>query len=190
MPLEFRPKLDKILELLLYMASVRPNADKYQAVKFFYLADKEHLSRYGRPITYETYFALEYGPVASSVMDFLNQSEVLMQRAGIKELPFETETVNRNGKSPLLYIRRPKRDVDFEVFSKSDLKVFDEIIAKYGDKTFDELYELTHDHYAYKRAWGQRGAARASQMRYEDMVESPDLRAKLLADVGPVAANI
>ena len=39
MPLKFHPKFDKIVELLLYLAHKRPDADKYQAVKFFYLAD-------------------------------------------------------------------------------------------------------------------------------------------------------
>src|ERR1700688_4962714 len=43
MPLEYRPKIEKIVELLLYLAHKRPGADKYQAVKFFCLADREHL---------------------------------------------------------------------------------------------------------------------------------------------------
>ena len=45
MPLTFRPKIDKIIEALLYLAHKRPGADKYQAVKFFYLADRDHLSK-------------------------------------------------------------------------------------------------------------------------------------------------
>src|ERR1700739_3442083 len=69
--LEFKPKFDKILELLVYLSFTKPGADHYQAVKFFYLADKEHLNRYGRPITYEKYCALPYGPVASNVLDLL-----------------------------------------------------------------------------------------------------------------------
>jgi hypothetical protein len=63
MALKFRPKTEKIVELMLYLAHKRPDADKYQAVKFFYLADREHLIRYGRPITFENYYAMEYGPV-------------------------------------------------------------------------------------------------------------------------------
>jgi len=91
MPLEFQPKLDKILELLLYLAHKRPGADKYQAVKFFYLADREHLRRYGRPITFEHYFAMWYGPVASNALDFINKNKRTMERAGLESLPFETE---------------------------------------------------------------------------------------------------
>jgi uncharacterized phage-associated protein len=190
MPLEFRPKLDKIIETLLYLATVRPDADKYQAVKFLYLADREHLLRYGRPITYEVYYALPFGPVASTAMDLLNGSEMTMKRAGIESLPFNVENVQRPGRAPLLYLREPLRDVDFDLFSKSDIRVFDEVLQKYGSMTFDELYQLTHDHYAYKKAWKNRGGANASPMSYEDMIESSDLRKQIVEDIGPVSARM
>lgn len=190
MPLNFRPNIDKIVELLLYLAYVRPNADKYQAVKFFYLADREHMNRYGRPITQEEYFALPYGPVASKAMDLLEQDRRTMREAGIDELPFEIEVRPLDGK-PITYIGRPLREVDRDLFSKSDLTVFDEIIAQHGQKTFDELYRLTHRHFAYKRAWDDRkhGQKRA-EMRYEDMIEDDELRDAILEDIGPVAAHM
>lgn len=190
MPLEFRPKLDKIVELLLYLATVRPGSDKYQAVKFFYLADREHLNRYGRPITQEIYFALPYGPVASKAMDLLNGDAWVMKEAHIDELPFETEEAVRNNKKTLV-LKNPHRAVDFDLFSKSDIKIFDEIIANFGDKNFDELYELTHGHYAYKKAWrGRAQGSKRAEMSYEDMIESDENRSKILRDIGPVSANM
>ncbi|MEX0851949.1 MAG: Panacea domain-containing protein, partial [Bauldia sp.] len=93
MPLKFRPKIDKIVELLLYLAHKRPDADKYQAVKFLYLADKEHLNRYGRPLTYEVYYAMDYGPVASVTLDLLNGKLGALQAIQADRLPFETEVV-------------------------------------------------------------------------------------------------
>lgn len=189
MPLDFQPKIDKIVELLLYLAHRRPNADKYQAVKFFYLADREHLNRYGRPITHEQYFALWFGPVASKAMDLLEEDKWVMREAQIDALPFKTDIVERNGKL-ITYIREPLRDVNFDLFSKSDIRVFDEIIDKYGDKTFDQLFRLTHKHAAYKRAWGNRGSAAAAPMNYEDMIESAEKRAAIMEDIAPVAAHM
>lgn len=188
MTLNFRPNLDKIVELLLYLAHKRPDADKYQAVKFFYLADREHLSRYGRPITYETYFALPYGPVASNAMDLLEGDDWTMKAAGIEELPFDVEDTQKNGR-PITYIRKPLRAVNLDLFSKSDLKVFDEILAKYGNADFDELYKITHKHFAYTRAWNSRekGYKRA-EMLYEDMIEDEEKKKVILEDIGPVAA--
>ena len=192
MALEFRPNLAKIVELLLYLAHKKPGADKYQAVKFFYLADREHINRYGRPITSEVYFALRYGPVASKAKDLLEQDQWTMRRAGLKELPFETEKVSRRGpdKSDLVIIGAPKREVDLELFSRSDLRVFDQILKDYGHLDFDALYKLTHDHAAYKKAWANRGHSKRGQMTYDDMIESADKRASVVSDIGPVAAHL
>jgi uncharacterized phage-associated protein len=190
MTLDFRPKIDKIVELLLYLAHVRPNADKYQAVKFFYLADREHLNRYGRPITHEAYFALPYGPVASKAMDLLEEDHWTMTEAGIETLPFEIERTKQDDK-PITYIRAPKREVNRALFSKSDLKVFDDIIEKYGKSSFEELFEITHDHYAYKKAWkNRRPGSKRSQMFYEDMIEDRSLRESVIENIGPFAANM
>jgi hypothetical protein len=78
--------------------------------------------------------------------------------------------------------------MDEALFSKSDLKVFDEIVARYGNMSFDELFNLTHRHYAYDRAWRSRwpGSKRAA-MRYEDMIDDEVRRQEILEDMGPVA---
>lgn len=192
MSLAFRPNLEKITELLLYLAHKKPGSDKYQAVKFFYLADREHLIRHGRPITFEKYFALPYGPVASKAKELLEQDRWTMRDAKLSRLPFETEVVRRQGKGAvkdLLIIGKPLRDVDMEVFSKSDLRVFDEVLEKYGHLTFSQLYDITHDHFAYKRAWRDRGHMKAAPMRYDEMVEDEALRKRIIEDIGPVAAH-
>jgi uncharacterized phage-associated protein len=189
MPLEFRPKLDKIVELLLYLAFKRPGADKYQAVKFLYLADKEHLNRYGRPITQEVYYAMDYGPVASTALDLLSGKEGALARAHLSSLPFKIEKKSRPFKEPIVYIREPARKVDFDLFSKSDIRVFDEILEKYGNMTFQQLFQLTHNHFAYKRAWEERGGLKSSLMKYEEMIESPEMRKRILDDIGPVSSH-
>jgi uncharacterized phage-associated protein len=188
MPLNFRPKYDKIVELMLYLAHKMPGADKYQAVKFFYLADKEHLERFGRPITQEKYVALDYGPVASSVKDFMELDKWTMKKAGIDKLPFDLMEKPRAGKYPLTQLGAPHREVDFDLFSKSDIRVFDEILSKYGKCSFDDLFNITHRHTAYKRAWEHRSpGAKSAPMLYEEMIESSERRKAILNDIGPVA---
>ena len=194
MSLKFSPKLDKIVELLLYLAHKRPGADKYQAVKFFYLADREHFVRYGRPITFEDYYALWYGPVASNTLDLLNQNRSTMERAGLQSLPFEIEigaVKSKSGKeTETTFIRKPLRDVKIDLFSKSDLEVFDEVIGKYGNATFDELFDATHNHFAYLNAWEHRRQGDRAVMFYEEMVDDPARRAELVEDISPIAAHM
>jgi hypothetical protein len=192
MPLRFQPKIGKVVELLLYLAHARPNADKYQAVKFFYLADREHLNRFGRPITYDNYYALDYGPVASTALDILNsRADKLLKDAGIDHLPFEMEKGKLSSGHETVFIRKPLRDINQDLFSKSDLKVFDEIISEHGNATFEELFLLTHVHAAYVNAWGRRGYySKRSEMHYEEMIEDEAKRTALVDDLAPIASHM
>jgi uncharacterized phage-associated protein len=187
--LNFKPKLDKIVELLLHLAHRRPGADKYQAVKFFYLADREHLNRFGRPMTYDEYYALWYGPVASKALDLLENDRRILKEANIDALPFRTELGKAKNGIETTYIREPLRPVNFDLFSKSDLLVFDEVLARYGDASFEELMNITHEHSAYKLAWERRQGQRA-QMRYEEMVDDERRRAALVDDIASVSAHM
>jgi len=184
----FKPKFDKMIELLLYLAHKRPNADQYQTVKFFYLADREHLNRYGRPITYEQYYALPYGPVASNVYNLLRANKTGLDAFGLKspdELPFVMEQLDQ-----LIYIKGPKRAVDYDLFSKSDVAVFDEILARYGNRSFKELFDITHQHFAYTHAWDDRGDKKSAPMSYDDMIEESQRKAAFIEDIEPVALSL
>lgn len=185
--LKFVPKYDKIVELLLYLAHKRPNADHYQAVKFFYLSDSLHLGRYGRPITFDKYCALPFGPVASNTLDLLKnrESPSVLKKFGIDSLPFETEQLDK-----IIYIRAPKRAVNHDLFSKSDLKVFDEVIEKYGKHTFGELYNITHEHFAYKNAWSCRGDKNSANIKYEDMMEESNFKASFIEEIEQISSHM
>ena len=158
------------------------------------MADREHFKRYGRPITFEDYYALWYGPVASNALDLLNNNAWTMERAGIKALPFETEigkVKTKAGKeTETTFIRKPLRDVNVDLFSKSDLQIFDEIIGKYGNASFEELFNMTHDHFAYASAWEHRRHGDRAVMFYEDMIDDPARRAEVVEDISPIAAHM
>jgi uncharacterized phage-associated protein len=189
--LAYKPKFDKIVELLVYLAQKRPNADHYQAVKFMYLADREHLNDYGRPITFETYYALPYGPVATHALDMIKGDRAALQLAGITKLPIKITKLDK-----IYYLDAPEREVDFDLFSKSDLKIFDKIVKKHGKKTFEELYDLTHSHFAYKDAWGKRGSKSSVPMNYEDMIQEKPIKKagfskeEIVQDLESIAAHM
>ena len=190
MPLKFRPKFDKIVELLLYLAQRLPGADKYQAVKFFYLADREHLARYGRPITFDNYYALWYGPVASKALDLLEGDKWVLREAKINSLPFKTEPGKAKNGSDTIFISDPEREANLDLFSKSDIRVFDEILEKYKNFSFKELMDLTHEHEAYQTAWNSRRVGDRAEMFYEEMIEDEKRRAALVDDLDSVSANM
>ena len=89
----------------------------------------------------------------------------------------------------LRYIEDPKREVDAGVFSKSDLAVFDEIVSRYGNWTFKQLYDHTHKHFAYKRAWDNR-YTNADSMRFEDVIDERADKEEIVEDLEFVARAI
>lgn len=184
--LVYAPRLEKIVELLVHLAQTKPGRDQYQAVKLFYLADREHLRRHGRPMTYETYYALEYGPVATTVLNLVQADAGTLRRAGIARLPIRIE---RDGK--IYRLADAERAADLKVLSRSDIAVFDEIVRIHGDSTFDDLYELTHDHPAYRMAWAHKTPSqKRSLMYYEDMLDEGDAKDDLLDDMAPVSRHL
>ncbi len=183
--LNFNPQYDKIVELLVYLAHRRPGADQYQAVKLFYLSDREHFNRYSRPITFDSYYALDYGPVASTALDLIKSRPGVLKKAGIEKLPVRTEQ-----RANIIILAEPLRAIDYDIFSKSDLSVFDETLEKYGSKSFDELYKLTHSHFAYDVAWKNRGDHRNALMHYEDMLEEGPRKAAILEALESIADHV
>ena len=180
--LTFTRRLDKIVELLVHLSGFMPHRDQYQAVKILYLADREHFNRYGRPITFERYVALYYGPVASSALDMIKGDAKTLKEAGIPHLPI---TISKVGK--IYKLDAPQRQPDYEIFSKSDLKVFESVALEHGNREFDDLFNLTHSHEAYKNAWGDRGSKSSAPIYYEDMLDITQNKAELIQDLESIA---
>jgi hypothetical protein len=71
----FELNREKIRETLLYIAARVKNPTLHTVFKIMYFADKLHLSNYGRFITGDTYYAMEYGPVPSAAYDMTKDAE-------------------------------------------------------------------------------------------------------------------
>lgn len=60
---------NKSLQAVLYVVNRLKRRDFHKIFKVLYFADRTHLIKYGRPITGDTYIAMEYGPVPSMIYD-------------------------------------------------------------------------------------------------------------------------
>ena len=61
----------KTLNALLYVANRIQRKDFHKIFKVIYFADRQHLADWGRPITGDTYIAMDAGPVPSRLYDML-----------------------------------------------------------------------------------------------------------------------
>lgn len=143
--MKFAVDKEKTVEALLYIACRYGEVGRFHALKTLYFADREHLRRYGRPVTGDRYIAMDNGPVPSYAYNALKQ-----------ELPEpERETVvgalsrGDNGRHPTY---RPHRDPDLSFFSQTDLECLEWAYEHCRNRSFGSISDETHEHLAWKSA--------------------------------------
>lgn len=170
---------------LVYLAAKDLSAfDKYKACKLLFLADREHLLRFGRTITGDSYDALPYGPAPSQILVLLDglQAEA-QERADTGDVQVEelARSIRLTDAPHAEY--RAQAAPDLDALSESDIQVLDHVAAEHGNKTFPELYNLTHGLAAFKRAWRDDPVHKKFAMRFEDFfVEAPE-KEELLREI-------
>lgn len=133
---------DKALEIIVFIANALPNATLHSVSKMLYLSDKLHLQEYGRLICGDKYIAMEYGPVPSAIYDMM---KVANKRA-TTSIDVDWDEIIQdsidvvNGRNVV-----SKRDCNMDLLSESEIECLQKIIDEYGQKTFGQLTDITHD---------------------------------------------
>ena len=141
--LEFDYK--KAIQAVNYLAEKEGGKiDKLKVIKLIYLADRYHLRKYGRPIINDTYVAMDYGPVGSSIKDIVGNTDYL----GREEVKYSEKYLIPR---PRLNLVVSKADVDDDVFSDSDIEALDYIYKKFGRYKASTLVDISHKYYEWKK---------------------------------------
>jgi uncharacterized phage-associated protein len=127
----------KQIESIIYVANRAKNPTVLKVFNLLYLADLEHLSRYGRFITDDRYVAMENGPVPAKMYDLTKESGAADSIEGFVVPP---KPSGERGREIVT-----QRDADLDEFSQSDLQCLDEIIANYGTYSISDLVHRCHD---------------------------------------------
>jgi len=167
--ISFNINLNKAIEVILYLSNRVNNITFHKLLKMLFFADIYHLNNYGRPIVGDEYYALQAGPVASTIYDILKEDPWTIEN--LREVPFEIEKRRENEKIVPYII--PIRDYNPDELSISDEEALDLIIKKYKNCSFGDLYTLSHKHPAWYKAWERRECAKRSKIHYSDFIE-PD----------------
>ncbi len=135
--------LEKSLQAVLYVANRLRRKDFHKIFKVIYFADREHLSKYGRPITGDTYIAMKDGPVPSKIDDIFKAV-----RGDSFFAPDAVEYAELFGVHDWYFIA-PKTDANLDYLSQSDIEELDDSLSEYGHLSWDEVRERSHD-YAWR----------------------------------------
>lgn len=132
-----------IIQALYYLINSNDKKyDKLSLLKLVFFADRYHMRKYARSITDDTYYAMQYGPVASNVknildFDFLSEDEK----------NYIEKYLSKDGK----YYSTTNHLESLEMLSDTDKEALDFAIENFAhNKTFD-LVDMTHNYPEWKR---------------------------------------
>lgn len=167
------PNRRKILESILFLIKAGedpgPPLTQYQIVKSLFVADTAHLGKYGRPITFDNYSALEFGPVPREAYDMLKEEYPWQRVTGEAGAPWQRKQVSARAYQH----HSPTRDPDLRQLSKTDLEELTAALQIVRDLGFGGVRDWTHEHPAYIAAWENRGSAKAKPMDYALLLPNP-----------------
>lgn len=141
-------------------------------MKLCFYADKYHLEAYGTSIFNHTYTKMDHGPVPtwlygiirtsiSGVIDYDFEKEVKIFNDFISLSQVDSGTYNQ-------VIFSKKQDFNNKFFSKSQIKVLDQVIQDFKNITAKEISELSHQTNAWKNVEINE------QISYESMVDNEE----------------
>lgn len=134
--------LEKTIHATLYIVKKLKRADLHKIFKILYFSDREMLSSYGKMITGDTYIAMNDGPVPSKLYDILKS---VRGDGFFKDKDFfSTYFAIRDWD-----IVTAKIEPDMESLSRLDIQTINSAIQQYGELSWDEVREKSHD-YAWR----------------------------------------
>lgn len=171
------PNRTKIAEAILYLISRAEKTGKtltqYDIVKTIFVADISHLATYGRPITYDNYYAMEHGPVPSEAYDMLKEGY-----RGLSEWPLWRRTPAPN--STTCTYDHPVRAPNLRKLSSSEISDLDAAQDIVRSQSFQKTKDMTHKNPAYVAAWKNDPKVRRFPMDYLLLVDGDE---EMLKDI-------
>ena len=168
----------KSINTVLYIVERLKRKDFHKIFKILYFSDRDHLNVYGRTITGDTYIAMPDGPVPSNLYDIFKtvRGDGYYKDTGRFRHYFivsDWDLVKLNVKA------------DLTELSNTDLICIDRSLKQYGDLSWDEVREKSHD-YAWRNTIQNRPIDFANMIRevggdndYIDYLNEQSLLAEL-----------
>jgi uncharacterized phage-associated protein len=104
-------------------------------IKLLYITEREALTRFGAPLTYDAYVSMPHGPVLSGTLDRINERE--NYEGGYWDTYIAPKKHNE--------VSLRKRDaVPNDQLSAVEEQLIDEVFQRYGRLTRWQLRDLTH----------------------------------------------
>jgi len=103
-------------------------------IKLLYMLDREALLRWGRPVTFDTFYSMYLGPMLSTVHDLVTEPPI----------PQEDSIWNEVISSPGNYSVKLMKEIGTERLSEAEDELIDQLFAKFGGPYKDTPFDLVN----------------------------------------------
>lgn len=133
--------ISKIKAMIKYFCSHTDNhfLGKTKLMKLFYFADFINIKRYGFPMTYDTYYHLEHGPIPSAILNLVNN--VIDDPNAILS---DIIQINRDSAIQKISCFEGFLKKDEIIFSEQELEILKEVCDKFGNKNTSYIENISH----------------------------------------------
>lgn len=185
-----QPNRTKIVEaiLLLIEEAYRHSRTltQYEIVKSLFIADFWHLKKFGRPVTFDNYVAMKFGPVPSEAYDMLKSNYVWRGIPAPDGWPLWDRKAIEG--STVAHFENPRRPANRRKLSETDIGELTEALSLVMKLGFGGVRDWTHLNPAYVDAWEARGARNSNTMKYELLLDGGDK--ELVADLAHASKHM
>lgn len=120
---------------------------KVKLMKLMYFMDFKHVKNYGKPVTYDTYVKLDYGPVPSLIKNLVDDTAGGYETVLTDTISFESPKGTAMEK---VIPKRQFTEADKKLFSPTELEVLSNVCARFKDATTKEIVDESHKEAPWK----------------------------------------
>ncbi|OGY82693.1 MAG: hypothetical protein A3F54_01750 [Candidatus Kerfeldbacteria bacterium RIFCSPHIGHO2_12_FULL_48_17] len=141
---------------------------KTKLMKLFYFVDFTHVKKYGMPITNDTYYHLEKGPIPSAIKNLVDAVDEEPEQAILSDT---IEVIKNDGQ----FIHRIKCLKEFtgkdkEYFSDIEFRTLQSVCERFNNYTTEAIVDASHREAPWKKT------SELGQIPYTLAAEDPDCK--------------
>ena len=156
--MRLRFKEAKATQVAARLLELRGKSMSYlKLIKLLYIIDREALLRWGRPVTGDRYVSMDHGPVLSQTLNLITE----------EPRPNEQTFWGRHIAHPENFEVRLAHPTTNDELSEAEMRLIEEIFAKYGHINRWALVDLVHQF----REW-QDPEGSAIPIQYRDILKA------------------
>jgi uncharacterized phage-associated protein len=136
--------LPKVKTIILYFANHTETKflGKVKLMKLFYFLDFNHVKNYGSPVTYDTYYKLEHGPIPTVIKNIVDSASEDIISSDLKDI-IKFETPSGTKMQRILPIR-DVTDKDISLLTATELQILNDVCKTFASKRTQEIEDYSH----------------------------------------------